>query len=636
MRSCTLLLALACAAPSARAATRWTDVFDTPVDAARRRPFEWDGLGRALDKRCWSARDGALVFDTREAPGDPVGLSFVTAGLTLAPSPAFSLEVGFRHVSGAAPRPAYECLAYLRWAAATPGTMRVLVVQYDATARELVLYNADRDELRASADLTGGFHAVRLVSGGGQAALFVDGQPAGAPVTLRERKMTDSEAILLGPVTGGDKPTLHYEYDYLAFADEALRPGEGAWDPAREREPVGRGGSLLGALLDHPPYPGIKVLARQAGRAAIDRARPDEMVRYEAVRGRMPAQLEVPFYTYPDQPGPSRQNVYRSAYPLRCDERRQVAVTMLTRGIDDTREGFMDYKLWYRVSLDGGATWRDEKPLVQAGDGYSPQHPIEPVYIGKNSFCFATIPPTLLLMSNAEVFLPSYYAPLGPDGKYYNPLNAFTFTWVVGLIGRWNAAGDDLLWTISRPVKLEGEQSARGADECGVVELRQPGHLLMVIRGSNQPNPTGKVPAVKWQTLSTDYGRTWSPCTPFGTTEGQVLPSPSSCCSLIRSSRTGRVYWIGNVSRVPPQGNWPRYPLVIGEVDEDKLALKPETVTVIDDREEHDPADLQLSNWNLLEDAHTGRLVLSLVRYMGEGHDPAAASGTWTYEIEAR
>ena len=96
------------------------------------------------------------------------------------------------------------------------------------------------------------------------------------------------------------------------------------------------------------------------------------------------------------------------------------------------------------------------------------------------------------------------------QGNYYNPVGAFTFTYVAALIGKWNAAGTDLVWEASRDIRLTGDQSSRGANECAVIELSTPGHVFMVMRGSNAPNPKGVIPAVKWKTLSTDFGRTWS------------------------------------------------------------------------------------------------------------------------------
>jgi hypothetical protein len=53
---------------------------------------------------------------------------------------------------------------------------------------------------------------------------------------------------------------------------------------------------------------------------------------------------------------------------------------------------------------------------------------------------------------------------------------------------------------------------------------------------------------------------------------------------MLRDSITGKLCWFGNICPEPPNGNWPRYPLIIAEVDENKAALKRSTVTAIDDR----------------------------------------------------
>ena len=107
---------------------------------------------------------------------------------------------------------------------------------------------------------------------------------------------------------------------------------------------------------------------------------------------------------------------------------------------------------------------------------------------------------------------------------------------------------------------------------------------------------------------------------------------PTSQCSLLRSSKTGKVYWIGNISRLRPRGGWPRYPLCIAELDEATLGLRRETVTVIDDRGREDSSDLQLSNFGFVEDPATGHIVVMLDRMRG---GPGAEGGA-TYEIEVK
>ena len=305
---------------------------------------------------------------------------------------------------------------------------------------------------------------------------------------------------------------------------------------------------------------------------------------------------------------------------------------MLTRGVGDTATGYVDYKLWYRLTGDGGETWDALRPLVVEGDEFSPAHPNPYVWIGKNGFCYASIPP-MLRMSNGEVLLPFYFAPLDEDGSYYNPINAYTFGYVACLIGRWNDAGDEIIWRAGDAVEISERKSSRGFSEAAVIELSEPGHLLMALRGSNAPDPWGDMPAVKWRSLSTDFGRTWSEPEPFTYEDGAAFMSPSTCSAFHRSSATGKVYWIGNISRVMPQGNGPRYPLIIAELDEETLSLRRGSVTLIDDRGPDDPAELQLSNFKVLEQPDTGRLLVYLSRFMPQ-HPDHADAGSHTYVIE--
>jgi len=90
---------------------------------------------------------------------------------------------------------------------------------------------------------------------------------------------------------------------------------------------------------------------------------------------------------------------------------------------------------------------------------------------------------------------------------------------------------------------------------------------------------------------------------------------------MLRHSN-GKLYWFGNISATAPEGNSPRYPLVIAEVDEDKAALKRATVTAIDDRMPGQPADMQLSNFSVLENRETHGIELYLAGY---GQNPDGA-----------
>lgn len=85
-----------------------------------------------------------------------------------------------------------------------------------------------------------------------------------------------------------------------------------------------------------------------------------------------------------------------------------------------------------------------------------------------------------------------------------------------------------------------------------------------------------------------------------------------------------------------PNGNSPRYPLVIAEVDYETGLLVRSTVTLIDDRREGQ-GDIQFSNFSLLEDRETHDLELYLTTY-GEDPNPAlwTAADCYKYSLKIK
>jgi hypothetical protein len=609
-------------------AARFTDTFSTLPSDVDRKPFTWDAFTAGpAEAPGWQVRDGALRYESRGKTALGASFTLESVGMTLTDATPWSVEVGFRHLEGGAPRAEFEEVVYVTWDA-DAGGMRILGLGYDAANKALVLLNGGRREPPIPTDLSGAFHAVRMTAAAGQVRVYVGGALQAGPIPIAVLAYSQAPGISIGPITSGEVGPLRYEFDYLAFADADFAPGAGDWNPATATEPAATGLTSVAPVFTQLPYPKIRVITRQPGRAAWDAAIPESWRKLQALIAKEPPQISTPLYQYADAQGPSRQNIYRSNMALPYDGKRCVAITELTRGIDDTAEGFLDYKIWYRVSTDGGTTYDAERPLVQAGAEYSPQHPCPWVQIGKNGFVWASTP-ALLKLSNGKILLPFYYAPLDEKGKYYNPVGGYTFTWVACLIGTWNEAGNDVIWEVSKDIRISGEQSSRGSNECAVIELSTPGHILMVTRGSNAPF-TGTQKAWKWLTLSTDYGKTWSDYRQFTYDDGTGFLSPSSCSNFIRSSTTGKVYWIGNISRTRPSGNNPRWPLVIAELDEAKLALRKHTVTIIDDRGPKDGAEFQLSNMSNIEDPQSGNLIVLLDRM---GGDP---SGKHEYIIEVK
>jgi hypothetical protein len=156
--------------------------------------------------------------------------------------------------------------------------------------------------------------------------------------------------------------------------------------------------------------------------------------------------------------------------------------------------------------------------------------------------------------------------------------------------------------------------SSRGLDENTLTELSD-GRIAAICRGDNSmfPDKAG----YKWLSFSRDDGLTWSRPAPLPATGGGPIESGSNGSALFRSGRNGRLYWLGNlaVRGERPNGNWPRSPLCLVEVQEEPFALKRESIFVIDERSGSDSPRVQLSNFRFYQDRETGDLVVYLTRY---------------------
>lgn len=279
---------------------------------------------------------------------------------------------------------------------------------------------------------------------------------------------------------------------------------------------------------------------------------------------------------------------------------------------DDTLEGCKTYKMWYAISTDDGKTFDELRPLVQKGSGYDRMHPIRVVRIPKNSYVASIPPPSRA--SNGEIMVPFQFWPLDDNEELYLPKGAsWTFLDSGVLIGRWTTDGRDIEWDLGETVHLDPDQSTRGAFEPAIVELNRPGRFLMILRGSNQDRPDQ--PGHKWISVSDDYCRTWSKPKPLSYSNGEQFYSPSACSDIRRNSKDGKLYWIGNICPENPAGNDPRYPLVVGQVDEEKLGIIKTTVKIIDSRDSSkDSPHMQLSNFSVDEDPASGNFIVQLRR----------------------
>ena len=272
------------------------------------------------------------------------------------------------------------------------------------------------------------------------------------------------------------------------------------------------------------------------------------------------------------------------------------------------------YYLRYRVSANSGKSWRFDEPIVQAGD-FTAQHPCEGVWVGKNAMYLGDLGCIPIVTRAGRVLLPTQTTPLGSDGKLWNLSGGHTYTDVLVLVGAWTN-GQRLTWRASHRVEGDPKRTTRGLIEPTLAEFPD-GRILMVMRGSNggKADPRCELPSYKWFAVSQDGGETWSTPGPWIFEDGQTFFSPSSMSALFRHS-SGRCFWAGNLSEHNCQGNLPRWPLVVGEVDMRSLKLVHSSVLTVDTQQPQDKTRgrLDLSHLTLLEDRETKQIILSYPR----------------------
>jgi hypothetical protein len=274
------------------------------------------------------------------------------------------------------------------------------------------------------------------------------------------------------------------------------------------------------------------------------------------------------------------------------------------------------------ISGDEGRTFSPPKQLII--NGHDSREWAPEVCYGKNSSMISFSQP--FFDRGGRIILPAQWVPVLPP-DHTEPYRPFPLeaACYLGEIG----ADGGILWIMSERVALDPTLSVRGLCEPTVCEI-SGGRILMVCRGSNMGAPN--LPGRKWISVSTDGGWRWSPAEPLGYDSGELFYSPATGSQLIRSSFNGKLYWIGNIIPENPAGNWPRHPLCIAEVDEERVALRKVTVFTIDDRGAEDTPRLQLSNFHAYEDRVTGEFVLLLARLF-ERSETSMVSPAYEYRI---
>ena len=270
---------------------------------------------------------------------------------------------------------------------------------------------------------------------------------------------------------------------------------------------------------------------------------------------------------------------------------------------------------YYRLSRDYGKTWSAPKQFkYEDGPDFDPKDPHNPAFIAVNQGHLGN---TIIQHSNGTLIHPLMLAN-APD----DPDNA-TRPWKMGslcMVGRWNPSMEDYDWKAGKRVQISPEVSGRGLLEPEAAELAD--ERVLVVYRTNSGH--------MYHSVSSDGGLTLSNPAELKYDDGTSFHAPSAYHRMLRHSQTGKLYWFGNISATKPDGNTPRYPLVIAEVDETIPALKKKTVSVIDDRRPDQPGGIQLSNFQVIEDRESHQLELYLTIY-GEDATNAYHANAYKY-----
>jgi hypothetical protein len=212
----------------------------------------------------------------------------------------------------------------------------------------------------------------------------------------------------------------------------------------------------------------------------------------------------------------------------------------------------------------------------------------------------------------------------------------FKNTWApvdeaVAVIGEYK--GTEIEWRLGEPLNIAPEVSSRGLDENTLWQLPD-GRIAAICRGDN--SAFADKPGYKWLSFSRDDGERWSPPAPLPATGGEPIESGANGSALFRSIKNGRLYWMGNLALGGERanGNWPRSPLVIVEVQEEPFALKRDTIFAVDEHGYNDSPRVQMSNFRFYQDRETGDIVIFLTRYGEKSEKEWMVANYYRYRVE--
>lgn len=233
---------------------------------------------------------------------------------------------------------------------------------------------------------------------------------------------------------------------------------------------------------------------------------------------------------------------------------------------------------FYRLSFDDGVTWTDKIYIITEGQTFD--HPIPGVVFGRN-FCLSMASQTMRA-DDGSLLVALQMQMVDEEGTLIEP-GGFHFFQCGALRAKWNEAALRYDWTMGDTVGVLPELSMRGLFEPTFAKVGE-NRVIMVMRNSNMKAP--QVIGQKFYALSEDNGLHWSEPVPLTYDDGSTMYS-SSCVPKLLSHSNGKLYYIGVILTENPDGNLPRHPLCIAELDCETYTVRRDTVQVVEAAREH-------------------------------------------------
>lgn len=266
------------------------------------------------------------------------------------------------------------------------------------------------------------------------------------------------------------------------------------------------------------------------------------------------------------------------------------------------------YLVYYRCSYDRAQTWGPRRQVIEDDGEYNENHWARGVSLYEGAAVLGEIPPYQTL-DDGRLMIP-YQGRSALDQDRLGTIQAGRF------YAAWDASGQALRWSSG------GFVHGGGCEQ--TTERLRDGRLLTILRAQGQIEPYLFSPWQRPYALSDDDGQSWSIPEPLTWDDGAGLTSPRAWSQLIRSQANGRLYWIatilpaledaGHIRERWPSRADPRYPLQIAEVDEQTIALRRDTLTIIEDRAPEETPFVRFSNFFAYNERETDDLVLLMMK----------------------